>query len=179
MKYFSLVIPLLLYLNAFSQSSDIEAIRTHYTEIGKQSKDCEIGCLYLNELKVNANDQPWRAVGNYEKTIQFWFDDDPKQCDECGTNGENVLMKVVIDESGSSYSIHQEYLYLDGDLIFHYHVSEDENAKEEYRYYFKDQILIKMMEGQEVINLVNLESAAYDYVQANSRSLQKQFLNTF
>ncbi|MCR9249957.1 MAG: hypothetical protein NXI20_06010 [bacterium] len=179
MKYFSLVIPLLLYLNVFSQNSDIDAIRTHYTEIGKKSGNCEMDCLYLNELKVNANDQPWRAVGNYEKTIQFWYNDDPKQCDECGTDGENVLIKVVIDESGSSYSIHQEYLYLEGDLIFHYHISEDENAKEEYRYYFKDQILIKMMEGQEVINLRNLESAAYDNVQLNSRLLQKQFLNAF
>ncbi|MGQ0740492.1 MAG: hypothetical protein ACT4OJ_15690 [Bacteroidota bacterium] len=56
-------------------------IRKHYNEVNKQIEESiqqgYEGPLYQNQLTSNKNGKSWPAVGRYDETVNFWYDDDP------------------------------------------------------------------------------------------------------
>jgi hypothetical protein len=136
---------LLLYfiLHSISVVAQTEAtIRTHYTTTNQQIlesiKDGYEGPLYQNQLVLNKNGKSWPAVGRYEETADFWYDDDPAHISPQERNPKNVLLKVNVKRHNLHMRTSEEYLYKDGKLLFHYSVTEEEGNSWEVRVYYNN-----------------------------------------
>ncbi|MBN4065931.1 hypothetical protein JYT51_01200 [Candidatus Amoebophilus asiaticus] len=158
----------------YSQNSVIENIRNHYKEISdliekcRKEKECD---LYQNTIEINSMNGSWRGVGTYSKNITFWYNDDPKLCDECGENGIEVLRKIEIEEWSGVYKFNYELIFDKGSIIFYYLKNTNE-----YRYYFKESMLIKCMENSEIITKDKIQNSTIEKIKKQGRSLQQLFL---
>ncbi len=140
----------------FSQNQDVQHIRDVYQEVNNQIKECKTAeeagepCgFYNSKIVINANNQPWRAVGNYKKHESYWHTDDPGMADMMEVNPASMLSKVS-SQTNSTYELYEEYLFEDGQLIFYYYsYNYGDEGKEEYRFYFKDQQLISFVKKNE------------------------------
>lgn len=130
----------LICQSLFATAQTETSIRTHYTEVNKQItesiKDGFEGTLYQNQLVINQNGKSWPAVGRYEETVDFWYDDDPSHISPQERNPKNVLLKVNVKRHNLHMRTSEEYLYKDGKLLFHYSVTEEEGNKWEVRIYY-------------------------------------------
>ena len=72
---------------------------------------------YYNEITINSGGEPWRAVGTYQKTIRFWYYDDPQFADIEDENANEtwVLRKVEVTIN-STYSEKTSLYYYKGNL---------------------------------------------------------------
>jgi hypothetical protein len=172
-------------ISAIAQDEAIKNIREHYNSIGKQIDACnkkteEVPCsLYSNLNLTNAGNNEWRGSGNYKKEVQFWYNDSPRNCDKCGKEGINVLQKVIISEQVATTIYFKEFVYQNGKLVFYYIKIHGEQQAEEYRYYYKNDILIKHIESG---NTMNGEEAAKKYKEVillKAKTLQQEFLLGF
>ena len=115
-------------------------IRTHYTEVNKQiAESIEQGFegpLYQNQVVINKNGKSWPAVGRYEETVDFWYDDDPAHISPQERNPKNVLLKVNVKRHNLHMRTSEEYLYKDGRLLFYYSNTEEEGNSWEVRVYY-------------------------------------------
>ena len=154
----SLIILLLLPVISYSQFRTINAIRDirdHYSEVNEKIKYCTEGdhekCdIYCNEVAINRHQTDWRVVGTYNRTIRFWYSDDPKLQELFEKDGRDVLLKVEINEVISRRENYIELLYKDGELVFYF--SKDIsgfNENKEERFYFSDGELIRYLENTE------------------------------
>lgn len=174
MKLTLLVVLCIANVICYSQNSDIENIRNHYKEVNDLIEECrkEEECnLYQNMIKINSNNGSWRGIGKYTKNITFWYNDSPKLCDECGKNGIGVLKKIEIEEWSGIYKFNYELIFDKGDMIFYYLKKEDE-----YRYYFKEAILIRYMENSEVMPKDKIQNPTIESVKKKGKMLQQLFL---
>jgi hypothetical protein len=148
-------------LQLAAQDKDITHIRELYAQTqdlintSKIVSDDPHGGLYCNEIVVNKYGTQWRAVGNYLRTIRFWYNDQPRFAAEIKGNPESALVKVEIS-SGWSDGNNEDYelLYEDGKLIFAFRSDasyDNKNAAHEYRWYFNNNVLILYMEDQQII----------------------------
>ena len=98
----------------------------------------EIPCgTYSNTLVINDQGNGWRAVGNYQKKITFWYTDQPEFAKEETGKAASALIKVEVDIQ-STYSKRDQYYYKDGELIFCYSLfSDDYVTNEESWAYFE------------------------------------------
>lgn len=115
-------------------------IRKHYTEVNKQIEESlqqgYEGSLYQNQLTINKNGKSWPAVGRYNETVDFWYDDDPGHLSAADRNPKNVLLKVNVTRHSLHLRTSEEYLYKNGRLIFYYSNMEEEGNKWEVRVYY-------------------------------------------
>ena len=174
-----------LFLSSYislAQETVIQDIRNHYQKTEQEINSCigpdakPEGCvLYQNTLQVNSNGQQWRGVGVYDKKTEFWYEDSPQHCDECGTDGINVLTKVIVTESSASYTNRREFLYKNGKLIFVY-VKVTGESETEVRYYYSEDQLIRYMKGKTTYN--NEKATPYNsrYITLEGAELQELFL---
>jgi len=154
--------------------SDINNIRNQYGEINDLIEQCrnkEVCALYQNTLEINSGNGSWRAVGTYSKNVTFWYNDDPDLCDECGENGIGVLRKIEIEEWSGVYKSSYEFLFSKGELIFYYLKNSDE-----YRYYFKNTMLIRYQENSLIISIDGIENSTVERIQKQGGTLQQLFL---
>jgi hypothetical protein len=180
-KIISLLACLLFTMVVFSQEDKIKEIRDLYTStqenIAVAVKGEETVNFYCNELVVNKHGGSWRAVGNYLKTIKFWYTDDPTADDE--DNDLLVLSKIEVNSEWSAGNKnYTELLYKDGKLVFCFQkdASYDNIEKPfETRWYFDNDKVIRYMEGQEIKNTI----PSADQILGISTSLTKLFLETF
>lgn len=178
---------------AYAQNIDkqIKNIRIHYKEVsqlinGDISEHNKIynGNFYCNEIIINKHNDSWSAVGLYNKTIKFWYNDDPYNA-EYGQNLKtkgclDVLLKIEIDIK-SVYNWHYEYLFKKGKLVFCYaKYNYHEQDKQEYRFYYTHEKLIKYLEK------IEDPQAKRQYVRSDAKSvleeskkLQDLFLKSF
>jgi hypothetical protein len=181
--FFSISFSFLLAINVSAQSA-IEDIRAHYKTIGKQIATCkqkkiDKPCsLYSNMCITNAGDLSWRASGNHKKEVQFWYEDSPRYCDECGKEGINVLKKVISSEQTGLTTTYKEWLYKAGNLIFYYIKISGEQT-EEYRYYYQNDKLIKHIEAGNTLDGDEAAKIYGDVILQKGKSLQQQFLISF
>ena len=140
----SILTPLILL------ADDLQTIRSWYKQVNdgiklciEKSPECS---WYQNELIINKDMLGWRAVGNYKKTVNFWYDDDPAKCDECGEEGLGVLKKVEV-KVDSEYKTWMEFLFKEGKLIFFYYKYERGEEQQQLRFYFREGILIEHKES--------------------------------
>ena len=162
----------------------IDDIRAYYKTIGEQINACkkegngENCALYSNLSITNTGGQTWRASGNYKKEVQFWYDDSPRLCDECGEGGINVLKKVICSEQSGLTTSYKEWLFKDGKLIFYYIKSSGEQ-NEEYRYYYQNDVLIKHIESGNTMNGDDAAKKYKEFILQKAKNLQQQFLLGF
>ncbi len=163
--------------------NEVSEIRSYYNTIGKQIIQCKTdkeNCqLYSNLNITNTGNLSWRASGTYKKEVQFWYNDSPRNCEECGKEGINVLKKVMSSEIAGLYTTYKEWLYKDGKLIFYYIKTTGEKT-EEYRYYYQDDSLIKHLETGNTIKSDDKSIKIYsEMILQKAKILQQQFLLNF
>lgn len=149
-----LLLPVLSY-SQFRTMGDIRNIRDHYSETNEKIKYCTDGnhekcTIYCNEVVINRHQASWRVVGTYNRTIKFWYSDDPKLQELFEKDGRDVLLKIEIDEVISRRENYIELLFRDGALVFYY--SKDIsgfNDNMEERFYFSEGELIRYLENTE------------------------------
>lgn len=127
-------------LLAFAQTET--EIRTHYTAVNKQiTESIELGFegpLYQNQWIANKNGRSWPAVGLYNETSDFWYDDPPYHLPAEERNPKNVLLKINISRKSSHLQANEEYLFKDGKLLFYYSHEGEEGNEWETRVYFNN-----------------------------------------
>ena len=122
-------------------------IRDHYQEVNKQiaesKKESYEGPLYCNEWTTNKNSKSWPAVGIYQETTDFWYNDSPDHLAPSDRNPRIVLVKVSVNRKSAELSTSEEYLYKNGKLVFFYS-DQGEGGKEwETRVYFNAKGMFK------------------------------------
>lgn len=167
-----------------AQDEEIKEIRKIYQETSDlitEAEKQEGGGLYSNEIIVNSNNGSWRAVGNYNKKITFWYNDDPDMAVQIYEDATptSVLEKIVVDWSAAaSMEYHAEYLFNNDTLIFCFIKERDYNDTEtEFRYYFHDDELIRYMENQDIIENEPVESLKTIFKEVEN--YKDLFLKTF
>ena len=161
---------LLLFLVCFSciASAQTETdIKKQYQDVNKQiAESIEHGfegSLYCNEWVANKNSKSWPAVGNYNETIDFWYDDDPNHLSAAERDPKTVLLKVTLSRKASHLMTSEEYLYKNGKLIFYYSNEGEEGKQWETRIYFNARGMFKSSvkaDGKE-LTAKDLATAAY------------------
>ena len=126
----------------FAANGQTEAfIKKHYQEVNKQIEDSKQqgyeGPLYCNELVVNKNGKSWPAVGLFNETVSFWYNDDPNHLPASERNPKNVLLKVMLSSRRSSDAqTNEEYLFSGGVLLFYFYYWAEESNVWETRAWF-------------------------------------------
>ena len=122
-------------------------IRNHYQEVNKRIKESIEngfeGPLYCNEWVTNKNSKSWPAVGLFQETTDFWYDDDPFHLNAADRDPKTVLLKVAINRKSSHLMTNEEYIYKDGRLIFFYSSQGEEGRSWETRLYFNAKGMFK------------------------------------
>ena len=115
-------------------------IRNHYTEVNTKIKESIEqgfeGPLYQNQLVINKNGKSWPAVGRYDETVNFWYDDDPGHVPPADRNPKSVLLKINATRHSLHLRINEEYLFRNGKLVFYYSHMEEEGNQWEVRVYY-------------------------------------------
>ncbi len=168
-KYFTLLL-LFIYTTADIQTE--ADIRKYYTEINKKiTESIENGYegpLYQNQTVINKNRKSWPAVGRYEETVDFWYDDDPNHISAKERNPKNVLLKVNMTRKAAGFQTSEEYLFKDGKLLFYYSYQVEEGSMIETRLYFniKGVILKSSVKSNE------LELTSKDFLDTDYKELK-------
>ncbi len=167
--------------NSIAQDA-VSTIRSHYKLYSQQIEDCKTSkenCqLYSNSCTINAENQPWRGIGEYKKEITFWYDDSPTHCDECGNNGINTLKLVSSTTTSGLTTSYEEWLFKKGELIFYYLKNTGE-YESEFRYYYDDGVLIRYIENGTQLEGNAALAKDSDKIKSNAGNLQKLFLLGF
>ena len=141
------LLPLLVCLSCIASAQTEADIKKHYQKVNKQiAESIEHGfegSLYCNEWVANKNSKSWPAVGNYNETTNFWYDDDPNHMSAAERNPKTVLLKVTISRKASHLMTSEEYLYKNGKLIFYYSNEGEEGKQWETRVYFNAKGMFK------------------------------------
>lgn len=186
MKYISLTLPI-FFLSILTNltnltAQDIQHIRKQYSQYTAQISDCQDTgdecSLYCNTQTTNSLNQVWRGVGEYKSETKFWYDDNPSHCDECGIDGINVLKMVTSETYSSLVSVHEEWLFSEGKLIFYYLKTIDEDT-DEYRHYYEGDTLILYKENGISMAVREVSEKYLEGVKLKVDNLQKSFLLSF
>lgn len=114
--------PLIFFMlatNAFGQRHQpplllveerIDEIEQKIAQCKSEDEDSSSYCgVYKTTIVVNENRQQWRAVGNYEKNITFWFNDQPRFVKMSDLPSSAALLKVTVEEELAIYWSRTEY----------------------------------------------------------------------
>lgn len=164
-----------------AQDKAIHDIRNHYNEIKEMMKAASEegfeGRIYLNEIRENVNGMSWRALGNYARTTQFWYDDMPGMaCEEFGGDAACHLQFISVKAEIAAGGFLTEYCYQNGVLIFAYVVEEGL----ERRFYFHEGKVIRVQIGKEIKNPIDFEAMEDAKEQwKEGQQLRKHYLDLF
>jgi hypothetical protein len=144
-----------------AQDKAIEQIRRMAEELDAKIKLSEQGAedsayagIVSNELVVNRNEHVWPAVGNYQATYKFYYDNAQTE----GHHYPDRLRKVVMKSKLSDRSYYAEYLFNEaGALVFYYAKPDEpqvgnETPPVEQRLYFSGGRLIRIIKAQTTSN---------------------------
>ncbi len=176
---------LLSNFQAYAQE-DVQHIRDVYKQVNKRIKECneleeeyDYCGFYKSEVVINANNQPWRAVGEYQKREAYWHTDDPGMAESMEVDPATMLSKVVA-KTESTYQLYEEYLFEEGQLIFYYYKFEyPDKPVEEIRLYFKDNELVSSIIQSEDQEDDDFLERYTKMVQKNAGKKIQTFINMF
>ncbi len=138
MKKIFFFFPLLFCFSCIAQTET--SIHTYYNDINKHIQESidqgYEGPLYNNHWETNKNGKSWPAVGNYNESTDFWYDDDPDHLPITERNPKNVLVKVTVNRKASHLLTNEEYLFKDGRLLFYFSSEAEEGNAWETRIWF-------------------------------------------
>ena len=142
-----LIFSLVLCTSLFATAQTETDIRNHYQDVNQKiqaSKEHGMeGELYCNEWVSNKYSRSWPAVGNYNETTSFWYDDDPNHLPPSDRDPKTTLLKVVIARKASALTTNEEYLYKNGRLVFYYNKEGEEGREWETRIWFNAKGMFK------------------------------------
>ncbi|MBL0055492.1 MAG: hypothetical protein IPP31_04730 [Chitinophagaceae bacterium] len=141
----------------FAEAQTETEIRTHYQEINQKiTESAEQGYegpLYLNEWVTNKHGRSWPAVGIYQETVGFWYDDDPNHLPASERDPKTVLQKVIVTRRSSALTVNEEYLFMNGRLVFFFSQESEEGKQWETRAWLNTKGIFKRslkVDGQEI-----------------------------
>ena len=142
-----------------AQHEKVLEIREYYKEVKSNisiNNPDSISYYYSDQIIRNRFDAQWRAIGIFHDTITYWYIDAMEAANMDGNTSQDsswALKLVTISSQYSTMHQYREWLFLDGELIFHFDKMNgyDEESTWEYRYYFNDNKLIRFMSGGEII----------------------------
>lgn len=160
----------------FSQDADIDHIRKVYYSTVEEVKNSRSegfeGSLYCNTMETNKYGKSWRAVGNYNEKVEFWYSDDPSHQEE--DKPAKVLSMVIVNGESAVYGYYKEFLFENGVLIFAFEKFRNEGEADELRYYYKNEELI-----ERVVNKDELEKEESKYTLKEANNWMALFLKSF
>lgn len=148
------------YIQTIAQNNKaaIEEIQAHYYALKqkmKASADAEYPMYYIVKIEENVDKMSMPAVGNYYGTDEFLYLPD----EAVGTYGkEGILVYRKSEFQIAARTEWKEYVFKNGKLVFCF-VKIDKGG--EYRYYFKDDILVKYTEKDAEDGFYNKEDGKY------------------
>lgn len=163
---------LLLSLSFYVQAQSETDIRNHYNQVNKKiTESIEQGFegpLYQNQWIANKNGRSWPAVGLYNETTDFWYDDPPDHLPVEERNPKNVLLKINISRKSSHLMTNEEYLFRDGKLLFYFSHEGEEGNEWETRVYFNN----KGIAFKSIVKANGKELAAKDFLTEEYRDFK-------
>jgi len=163
----------------FSNAQTESSIRDHYQDVNKRIAESKTegmeGPLYCNEWISNKNSRSWPAVGIFQETTDFWYDDDPNHLPASERDPKTVPPKVMVSRRSASLQTNEEYLYKDGKLVFYYSNETEEGKQWETRIWFNAKGMFKSsvkVNGNE-LKAEDLSSAEYKDLKPNSANTLK------
>jgi hypothetical protein len=140
---------------ASAQDETIALIQQRYAQVRekialalKAEKEGVGAGLYATELVTNSHNAPWRAVGNYRKTVTFWYTDQPEFAVHEDLPPAGVLVRVDVRIEAAARRENEEFLFDKGKPVFHYHrVQYGDEPAVETRFYFRDGRVIRTLAG--------------------------------
>lgn len=143
----SLLLPVLCFSILTNAQTETSIVK-HYQDINKQVQESKQhgmeGTLYCNEWVTNKNSMSWPAVGIYNETIQFWYNDDPNHISPLERDPKTVLEKVTLTRrAAADFISNEEYLYMSGKPVFFYSNVTEEGKQWETRMYFNTKGMFK------------------------------------
>jgi len=133
---------ILLFITTSATAQSEVEIRNHYQDINKKITESKEqgyeGSLYCNEWVANKNGKSWPAVGIYQETIQFWYNDDPNHLPVSERDPKTVLQKINISRKASALTTNEEYLFQNGKLVFYFRHEGEEGNEWETRVYYNN-----------------------------------------
>ncbi len=147
-----------------AQEKAIEQIRRMAEELDAKIKLSEQGAedsayagIVSNELVINRNEHVWPAVGNYQVTYKFYYDNAQTE----GHHYPDRLRKVVMKSKMSDRSYYAEYLFNEaGAVVFYYTKPDepqvgDETSPVQQRVYYAGGRPIRIVKGQKTSDRLN------------------------
>lgn len=134
------------------------------------------GVLYCNTMEINSYKDQWRAVGNYNCKVNFWYTDAPEFAEYEEKTKESVLVKTTIETETSAYTYYYDFYYNNGALIA---AKSKSNVLVPFNsvYYISDGKLIKYLtEGK---TSTNDKAEEYPEIINISKEFAALFLNMF
>lgn len=110
-----------------------------------------------------------------EKTVRYWYSDDPSRCEEC----QGVLRFIQVEELSGNSSLREEYVYKDGRIIFHFMKKGGEAGKQEVRTYFDHGLIFKLQLNDQVFIFQDAIDRADPKLRSKAEGLQASFLASF
>lgn len=130
---------------ATAQDKEVQAIRMRHQEMAKKiqllEQDPQNAGLYVHRISLNDKGGSWPGVGNYKKSIRFYF--------ELGEENAHGLIRIDLTGESASRRDTTEYLFdAKSQLVFWYYKGHDEDVETagkniEKRYYFSGGELIR------------------------------------
>ncbi|MEP6675047.1 MAG: hypothetical protein ABJA78_07825 [Ferruginibacter sp.] len=143
-KYLLILFTCLSFIAAAQTENDI---RKHYQDVNKRIEESKEhgmeGPLYCNEWTSNKNMKSWPALGVYQETTSFWYDDDPNHISSKERDPKVVLLKVIVSRRTASLLTSEEYLYKNGKLVFFFSTEAEEGKQRETRMWFNAKGIFK------------------------------------
>jgi hypothetical protein len=151
-----LVIFFTFFITAYAGAQTEADIRKHYQEVNKQiTESIDLGAegpLYRTQWIANSHGKSWPAVGRYTDTVNFWYDDPPNHLPASERDPKKVLLKIEINGISADTYIHEEFLFRNGVLIFHFYDEKVEGFGLETRVWFNSKgiAIKKSVKGNEL-----------------------------
>lgn len=159
MKISVFIISFLITISLYAQHDRVLEIRDYYKTVKAHSGNAEQDSIwyYSDQVVRNSNNLQWRAIGVFNDTITFWYSDLMESSMKDGnhnTDSSWALVLVTSSKQMSGIMQYSEWLFKDGEFLFHYDKMNGYDAEStwEYRYYFDNGKLIRFMQGGQIIS---------------------------
>lgn len=118
-------------------------------QVAQSESQDEYSSIFRTELVINQRENPWPAVGIYQRTVRFYFTYGDREKDPY----PNRLLKITVTTKRSSRHEYEEYVFNPaGQLVFSLVKDSDDTASDR-KYYFVSGRLLGAWSGSKEMNV--------------------------
>jgi len=138
-------------LSAQANNRSIDGIKQIVAQVDEQVVESEsqgeYSSVFHSELVINQLENPWPAVGIYQRTVRFYFTFGDREKDPY----PNRLLKIAVTTKRSARHEYEEYVFNPtGQLVFAV-VKDRDDAAPDRHYYFAGNRLIGIQNGPQLV----------------------------